>query len=786
MDVLARWQGPFILGVIFSLFLPQIPPLFLLISGFSISLSLIYWRFYAISGFLCGMCWFFIHAQLVTSWQLPEHLIKEPIEIIGYVSQIPAHQVSSHKNDILNSKFILTAEQIAGISLPWWQNVNIKLSWRQNINKAQIQLKQGQLIELKAVLKPPHGFANMGGASYSMWLLVNNIRATGYVYNKLPVNLIENDISVRQGIFDKLKRATKDLEYKGILLALTMGEKQAIDKHHWQAIRATGIGHLLAISGLHIGMMFMFGRFIALWLVNLVNLTVRTRLNAPILSTVFGLVSALTYAYLAGFGVTTIRAMLMLSIAMIAIFFARGRSAKNVVICALSAILLLDPLAILSAGVWLSFAAVISILSLFWLWPDSKSPMITGYVVAIIKIQLVLFVCLLPLTALIFNGVSLSGSWVNLIAVPWVSFTTVPLALLATLLEQLNLSAFWLWLLADKSLYLLFAFIELPLNMAGWANTAFMPWHVWLGLLVFNVLLVLPVANAHKLAGVSLLLVAVSYRLIGHLSSQDGWRVDVLDVGQGLAVAIEHQNHWLLYDLGPIYPSGFNTAEQVIAPYLAYYGVNELDWLVISHADSDHAGAYEYFLSRFKVNQLIAPAELNLKSKRTEGAKSAKLCTPQSYNWQGLLIEIYWPKSANIENLSRNDSSCVMRISNKFGAVLLTGDISKRAEKRLVLANNKGEIDLSADIILAPHHGSMSSSSEVFIQKVGAKYVAFSSGFLNRYRFPRSEVVSRYLNDGATAHVTSTSGQISYIIGEQGIKVEQIRQTKLKAWYLNH
>ena len=180
---------------------------------------------------------------------------------------------------------------------------------------------------------------------------------------------------------------------------------------------------------------------------------------------------------------------------------------------------------------------------------------------------------------------------------------------------------------------------------------------------------------------------------------------------------------------------------------------------------------------------MVAPAELNLSEEKT---KSAKICTPQSYNWQGLLIDVYWPKSANIENLSRNDSSCVMRISNELGSVLLTGDISKRAEKQLVLQHNKGEIDLRANIILAPHHGSMSSSSDTFIEAVGAKYVAFSSGFLNRYRFPRPEIVSRYLNDGATAHVTSISGQISYIFSPQGIKVEQIRQTKLKAWYLNH
>lgn len=781
MDILARWQGPFILAVIFSLFLPDIPPLFLLISAFCLSLGLIYYRALVISGFLCGFSLFFLHAHLATSWQLPAHLIKQPIEIVGYVAQIPHIEGD-------NTKFILTIAQIGGVKRQnlqnwhWRQQVNVKLNWRMPEN-SQLTLKQGQYISLTSKLKPAHGFANLGGFSYSKWLLLKGIRATGYVYNKLPITIISNQPTLRQQLFDQQITHTADLNFKGILLALTMGEKQLIDKPRWQAIRATGIGHLLAISGLHVGMMFMFCHFLGFWLASLFTLITKLRFNTPVIAVMTGLVGALVYSWMAGFAVTTVRALLMLFIGATVIYFARGRNGKSILLTTLTVILLLDPLAILSAGLWLSFIAVVSILTMFWLWPDNSKNELTLviYAKAILKIQLVLFVCLLPLTALIFNGVSLSGSWVNLIAVPWVSFITVPLALIATFIGLIGIDTSALWLLADKSLELLFVFINQPYNLSGWTNTGFMPWHVWLGLFVVLLTLILPIKRVHKFAGGCLLLVALGYTFDSN--DNDSWRVDVLDVGQGLAVVIEYQQQWIVYDLGPVYPSGFNTAEQVVRPYLAYHGVSNVDWLVLSHADSDHAGDYQYFLQQFGVNLLIAPKELKL-----DGQFKAKACQPQQVNWQGLIIEVFWPThfdDKRKQKLSRNDSSCVMRISNHHGSLLLTGDISKRAEKQLVKAHHTGAINLTADIMLAPHHGSMSSSSSKFIKAVNPKFVAFSSGFLNRYRFPRPEVVSRYNARGALHHTTSTSGQISYRIDSKGINVEQIRYSKQNLWYLN-
>lgn len=782
MDVLARWQGPFILAVIFSLFLPEIPPLFLLLIAFCLSLGLVYYRYLAISGFLCGFSWFFIHAHLATHWQLPSYLVKQPIAIIGQVAQIPHHNAD-------NIKFTLSVKQIAGVNIAKWQSVNVKLNWRITQTDG-FELKQGQVVALWAKLKPAHGFANLGGFSYSKWLLLKGIRATGYVYSQLPVTLVDNSPSLRQQLFDTQIDMTKELSFKGVLLALTMGEKQLIDKDRWQVIRATGIGHLLAISGLHIGMMFMFCHFLGLWSANCGNLIFKKPINAPIYAVVSGLVGALVYSWMAGFAITTIRALLMLSIAIMAVNFARGRSSKNVLLSALSVILLLDPLAILTPGLWLSFIAVVSILTLFWFWPeaiknnhiDNQSWLI--YIKAIFKIQLILFVCLLPLTALIFNGVSLSGSWVNLLAVPWVSFITVPLALVATLISQLGFDGGVLWWLADGSLRVLFIFVELPWNLSGWMSTGFLPWYLWLGLFIALITWILPVARLHKLASLCLLLSVLSYQF-DVKPDKNSWRVDVLDVGQGLAVAIEHKNAWFIYDLGPIYPSGFNTVEQVVEPFLAYHGVSAVDWLVLSHADSDHAGAYQYFLSKFTVNHFIAPSELSLNS---TNASSAQVCKPQTYHWQGLLIEVLWPQNMNQkpnQKLSRNDSSCVMRISNQYGSLLLPGDISKRSERQLVKADKAGNIELNADILLAPHHGSMSSSSVNFINAVNPKYVVFSSGFYNRYRFPRPEIVSRYSASDAVQHVTSVSGQISYSFTRQGIHVEPIRDFSQNLWYLN-
>lgn len=778
MDSITRWQSAFILAVILSLFLTNIPPLLLLILAFILSICTLIAGFFTISGLLAGISCFFLHAYWITAWQLPEHLIKQPLTVVGHVTDLGIYQQGSHR-------FILELHDIKGVNLPRFTAVKIKLLWRDQMADFPTP-KQGQRLQLTVKLKPAHGFANLGGFSYSKWLLLQGIRATGYVDSKSPVHLLDKNTHYRYKIYRKLFAATTDFSHQGLIIALGMGERQHIAPAQRQLIHATGIGHLLAISGLHIGMMFVLTRFVGFWLASCLHLCIKLPCNSHTFGMCFGLLGALIYSWLAGFSLTTIRALMMLSLAILFIYAQRGINKISIVFTTLTAILIFDGVAILSPSLWLSFAAVIGILLLLWWWPNQPKKCsglgsFQHYLVGLIKIQLMLFIVLLPLTAMIFNGTSMSGSWVNLLAVPWVSLITVPLTVVGTLLLILGVEQTLLLNLADHSLTLLLMFIALPWNQSGWLDIGFLPWYGWLFFLGTFVIWMLPIAKIHQ--GIAMLcwVFPLSWQW-QKIADNPDLLVHVLDVGQGLAVVVERNRRILVYDLGPIYPSGFNAVSQVLQPYFAYRGITHIDWLIISHSDSDHAGAYPIFVDQFTVGKIIAPTELGL---------AAASCQPRTLSWQGTKLEFLWPPQASMSaalppkksiKYNRNDQSCVLKISHQYGSLLLPGDISSKIERQLV---TRYKTQLQADLLIAPHHGSLSSSSDQFISTVNPKYVTFSSGFYNRYHMPTKKMVTRYQNHQVNMHNTAQVGQISYRFSADGIQVTTARQDLLPQWYFN-
>jgi len=790
-----KWQGPFIFSAIFSLFLWQIPPFSLMFILFAVSLYLLWRRKLIMSGFLCGFSWFFLHAHLATAWHLPKQFIKQSIEIIATVDQIPVTSAES-------IKLTLKLQSLGGIEQSVLFTPKARVNWRLN-KKAPSKLslknkpipKLGDKVKLYAKLKPAHGFANIGGFSYQKWLLTKSIHATGYVDSRLPVIIIHDQNNKRQQLFDRLALSIKDLPYGGLLMALAMGDKQLISQTQWQYIRASGIGHLLAISGLHIGMMFVFARFIGLWLIKSYNYLLATSINAHKYALLVGLLGAGFYAYLAGFAIPTLRALLMLSLLVLLLASSRQFNARSVVFHSLTAILIINPLALLEPGLWLSYGAVISIMLLFWWFKpkdDQQKPKLWLYCQSLLKIQLVLFITLMPLSALIFNGFSASGSWVNLIAVPWVCFTTVPLTVAAMLFEAIGISGRLLLQLADGTLALLFELLRTPWASNGWHSFPFIPWYTWALAIIALIMMLIPVGKKLRLLSTALLLPALlGYPLVNNIApfangNDKQWTMQVFDVGQGLAVGIEKNNQIMLYDLGPRYKSGFNTAKQVILPYLHHHNFNAVDFLIISHGDSDHAGGYQDLLKQIRVNRIIAPDNLNIN-------QPVQQCQPSQFNWQGLTVRILSPipttvtktittTMANTKTVSSNDSSCVIQVGDDSHQVLLTGDISTRVERQLVKQYGKS---LKSDVILAPHHGSNSSSSGVFIRLVEPQYVVYSSGFYNRYRFPRPKVVSRYQQYDVKGYTTAETGQITFNFTPQLIEVLPQRQHQLKQWFNN-
>jgi competence protein ComEC len=755
MDNSQRWHGPFIFSSIFSLFLWDIPPFSLLIC-ILISVFVVFNKNKpSLSVFLFAFSWFFIHAHWATHWHLPKTLIKKPVMVIGIVWHIPRvnHQ---------DVKFSLKLESLDGVAISPLFRPLIKLSW-QDSNQL---LKMGDRVSLIVKLKPPHGFANQGGFSYQKWLLLKGFRATGYVVNKTPMKVIKKGSSLRQTIFDQLEQKTSLSPYQGLLLALSIGEKHHISDKQWQLIKGAGISHLLAISGLHIGIVFLFATLITKFVTKSVCLIFDKHCNAPLLGLIGGMLAAISYAWLAGFSLPTVRALIMLSVVVMAIGLKRNTSSRSILTTALVAILMVSPLSLLEPGLWLSFMAVIIIVTTFWWLPNGKN----GWrLFSLIKMQLALFVFMLPLSVIIFNGYSLFSSLVNLLAVPWVSFVTVPITLIATVFILVDLPADWLMWIASQSLRLLFVALELPWLKNSWQSVGHLPWYCWLCLALFCVGWLMPMSRKIRLVSLILILPA-SLSLI---SSNDHWKINVLDVGQGLSVAIEKNNQLLIYDLGPIYKSGFNTVEHVVLPFMVYNGYDSVDQLFISHSDSDHAGAFNQFVSATNPNIIYAPHKVN---------PTANRCFVDQYQWQGLQIDILWPIDQHSQPSNSNDSSCVVRISSATQSVLLTGDISKRVEQMLVDIYGA---QLHSTILLAPHHGSNSSSSQGFIDAVNPQYVIYSSGFLNRYNFPRQAVQARYQSHSVIQLNTAQTGQITFKINQANLELSQARTDVIAQWFYN-
>lgn len=757
MENIQRWQVAFIISCIFSLFCTEILPFSIILITFLLSACLFLKQKPVLAAAVFGFCWFFLHAYWLTHWSLPEHLYKKPVTVVGVISDIP----SPNTKDI---RFNLKLHAIEGQTVAFWQNPRLRITW----HNADRSLGAGDLLQFKAKLKPPHGFANEGGFSFQKWLMLNGIRATGYVDKKHDLTVISTGNGQRQAIFNSVMSGTNGLEYQGMLLALTVGEKQLINPEQWQLIKAGGISHLLAISGLHIGIIFLLASLMLKWLLNLYCALYDKHIIVPKYALLGGLTGAFGYAWLAGFAIPTVRALLMLAIAVLTFWFNKSINPRTVVIHALFLILFINPLAVLEPGLWLSVIAVIVIITVFWWFPTVTRNKLSGYLYSVTKMQMALFVFMLPLTMMLFNGFSGGSILVNLIAVPWVSFTTVPLALLGATFELLGIPAKLLFSLANGSLEWLFAILKAADVQQSWFTPRALPWYVWALVVIFALSLCLPLSKISRSISTLLLVPA----LLAYHHGQGQFNIHILDVGQGLSVVIEKNRQVMVYDLGPVYKSGFNTVDSVVLPFLTFHGYDKANTLILSHSDSDHAGHWQNFLEHIDTEQVIAPEKLGIHT---------RICDKRSEQWQGLKVDFLWPYDTNAIPKNSNDSSCVVRISDGQHSILLTGDISKRVEKHLV--SNYGD-ELRSTILIAPHHGSNSSSSSGFIEAVSPTYVIYSTGFLNHYKFPRQSVMQRYEQAGVKQLNTRETGQISFSI-DQSLVIETARQSTFKQWFYN-
>ena len=593
-------------------------------------------------------------------------------------------------------------------------------------------------------LKTPHGSANPGGFDYEGWLFEQGVGATATVRAATPCDQANGYwvLKARQSLIDHLQQWLGDDPARPLIAALIVGDGAALSDSDWDAFRLTGTSHLVAISGFNLAIVAGFAFWLLRWSWSLLP-RLCLLLPAQKAATIGAALLATIYALLAGFEPPVLRALVMIWIVLAALFAGRMTAPSRVLALAWGVIVLADPFAVLTPGLWLSFGAVAAI---FYLGAGRLAPEASWR--QAVRIQFVLSLALAPLTLFFFHGTPWIAPFVNLVAVPVFALLT-PLLLIAVI------AAWWLPVVGVPFLALLakaLALVRLSLlalaetHADGWF--ALSPPPLALLLALFGVLL-LAAPRGLPLKVLGLLCLLPLFVPPNHAPSR-GFELTALDVGQGLAVVIRTAHHSLLFDAGPAYEEGFDAGESVVAPYLLREGISRLDTMMISHSDLDHRGG--------------APAVRRLLKPREErGAMAGTPCAAgQNWDWDGVHFTVLnGPADAVNDRSPDNNGGCVLRVETGDHAVLLPADIERDAEARLLA---RAPELLRADVLLAPHHGSHSSSTEDFVAAVNPDLVIFPAGFRNQFRHPREDVVQRYQALGSELHMTGQEGALSLAV----------------------
>lgn len=696
---------------------------------------------------VAGFLWAWFQAGQYLQQRLPDALQGVDIQLRGEIVSIPDSDTRRTRFTFLPHWHSRTTE--------WPAHCKLRLSWYGQVHE---RLIPGQSWQLMVRLKQPNGYRNPGGADYEAWLYQRDFCATGYVRNDPGNALLGQRYTIqrlRYELLSRMHRILSESEFAGLISALTLGVREQISTNQWDVLSITGTNHLMAISGLHIGIMAGLFFWITRWLWSRFPFLV-IHIPATKIAACFAIAAAILYALLAGFSIPTQRALIMVVVTMLAVLLDRTSRPSMVLAYALLLVLVMDSKAVLSPGFWLSFSAVAILLFGMTGYTGRKEGWRNWG-----RAQWVVALGLLPLTLFLFQQASLISPFANMIAIPWVGFIVVPIALTGTALLTVYVP------LADGLLHFAHALLEIlwvmleglsRIPLARFEQYAPELWSLIAAAL--GVLLLLAPAGlaVRKMGLVFLLPLGLNPPPVP--VHGEFW-LTLLDVGQGLATVIQTENHVLVYDTGPGFSEQFDTGAAVVVPYLRKTGVRRIDTLIISHGDNDHIGGFESVYTRYPVAKLYSGVAEKLQK------YSAMPChSGQGWEWDGVQFEILHPPIQG--GFTKNDVSCVLRIHSTGGSALLTGDIHRRSEKYM-LETLPG--DLHADILVAPHHGSKSSSSGEFIDRVDPRYVLFPTGYRNRFHHPNARVLLRYKKRGPGLYTSAEHGAIIiHVHPEYGIQ----------------
>lgn len=698
---------------------------------------------------LCGAGW-------LLDAQLPEALGRRDLLVEGVICDFP--RVDEHGVRLLMD----LAPDRGQPGLPG----RIHLNWY----APAPEMQPGERWQLVVRLKPPQGLVNPAGFDFEQWLFRSGIGATGYVRHsvqnrRLPSRWSDCPVDrFRGSLASRLSAVLGERPGRPYVLGMTVAHRADLRQADWDLMRRAGITHLMAISGFHIAMAAIPVMLLMPWLMRLwPSLALR-----PGITPLLAFAAAALYSALAGFGVSVLRALFMAGILTLLACGRRRLDGFQVLALAALGIVWLDPRAVLAPGFWLSFAGVAWLLmvahSVQARMDDQRGRLrrVGLATLALLRLQLLLGIGLAPLVLAYFDEFSWLGPLGNLLAIPAFSFVIMPLALggAALLLVHPTLAVLPLHGAATAVEWLMAALGGLVDAFGGsWQPPATGVTVLCLALLAALLLGWWRPLPLRSLAVVFLLplLAGVQSR---DLPAEGHFHVTVLDVGQGLSVVLRTAGHTLVYDAGPAYRQR-DAGSDVVVPVLRAMGTDRLDVLMISHDDLDHAGGAAAILSAHPQAVLVGSPV-----KGHSGMQQA--CQAgDAWEWDGVRFEVLAPVPRPA--LPGNDGSCVLRVSSSHGSVLLPGDIERRGE--LVL----GFRDLLApvDLVLAPHHGSRSSSSPAFVQALQPRYVVFSTGYMNRWNFPAAVVSERWAAVGACLLDTAKEGALEFRTGSGGLRLRR-------------
>ncbi|SDN22354.1 DNA internalization-related competence protein ComEC/Rec2 [Vreelandella arcis] len=597
----------------------------------------------------------------------------------------------------------------------------------------------GERWQMTLRLRPPNGFQNPGTFDFAHWLWREGIHATGYVrQDPAPQRLTPSPFSLRQQALSTLETQPLAPRTQRWLSALTLGLGDQLTQDDWELLNASGTTHLVVISGLHVGLVVSFAlllaRQAARWLT-----PGNWRLRAW--PWWFSGAAAVGYALLAGMAPPAMRAMIM---GLVGLWVLSGRHAPGPWQgwwLALAAVLMIDPVALWRPGLWLSFIAVAWLIVI---WQGRARPQgLRGWGWALVRSQLLLAPLMAAAVLVAFGRVAPAAPLINLVAVPWMSLLMVPLALLGWLLAPLPYASTAIWWLFEQGLNAFY--IALEYAVVHWPlweppRALHLPWA--LGLFVTALCWGLPGTARWLKRGALILVILVPLWPMSQRLSHEALRITVYDVGQGQLIKLRSAHYRLLVDTGPRYRSGFMPLETLWPPG------QHFDQVIVSHADTDHAGGVRALQDQHLVDEWRAPAAESLPVKSLPCVRGTE--------WQrdGVTYRFWWPNADHID-ASANDRSCVLDIEVGQQRVLITGDVGSQVERRLV-----GDLDAPVTALVAGHHGSASSSGLQFVRAADPQHVIFSAGRDNPFGHPNDAVVRRFRQQGSCLWNTAHDGAI--------------------------